>query len=146
GRTVASKPTPDNMSYASSDLSIIPGLVKKTNDIEVKVYGKASGHIEYRRSATNIEKVYVNFSDDGRDVYAGRETMQVNPRGNSTYTADVHVTGTNPGVMDLKITFGPLGGAHPAGLLFTPDTSGAPLTRGYAEYKGKRLKVDGLAP
>jgi hypothetical protein len=146
GKTVASKPTPDNISYASSDLSIIPGLVKKTADINVKVYGKASGHIEYRRSATNIEKVYVNFSDDGRDVYAGRETMQVNPRGNSTYTADVRVTGANPGVMDLKITFGPLGGAHPAGLLFTPDTSGAPLTHGYAEYKGKRLTVESLAP
>lgn len=146
GNPVTAKTTPDAMPYASSDLSVIPGLVQKSNDIDVKVYGTVSGHITYRRTATTIEKVYVNFSDNGRRIYAGRETMQLNSRGNSTYTADLRLSGTDSGVMDLKMTFGPLSGERPAGLVFAPDPSGVPLTRGYAEYNRKRVTVDGLAP
>ena len=104
------------------------GLVRKANDIDVKVYGKMSGHIEYRRSAANIEKTYVNCSDDGRQVFTGPETMQVNPRGNSTYTADLRLTGSSSSILDLKMTFGPLGGERPAGLMFTPDTVRRSLT------------------
>ncbi len=146
GKTVAAKVTPDAISYASTDLSVIPGLVHKTNDIDVKVYGKISGYITFKRTASTIEKVYVDFSDDGRSVYTGRETMRLNPRGNSTYVADVRVTGANTGAMDLTMTFGPLGGPQAAGLVFAPDATGKPQTRGYAEYNGTRLTPDKLVP
>lgn len=146
GAAVAARPTPNAVPYGSSDLSVIPGLVNKTQDIDVKVYGRASGHIEYRRSAASIEKTYVNFSDDGKSVYAGRETMQVNPRGNSTYTADVRLTGDKPGVMNLKMTFGPLSGSPAAKLIFDPDASGTPQSGGYTEYAGQRLNVADLLP
>lgn len=134
------------MPYASSDLSVIPTLVKKTRDIDAKVYGRASGYIQYRRTATSIDKSYVEFSDDGKSVYSGRETMRSSPRGASVYTAQVQLTGPRPRAMDLQVTYGPLGGDRPASLIFAPDATGKPATRGYAEYDGRRLTADDLEP
>ena len=76
----------------------------------------------------------------------GNETMQANPRGNSIYTANVRLTGPKPGLMNLRMTFGPLSGELPAQLIFAPDASGVPLTNGYVEYDGKRLNVQDLTP
>ena len=149
GKPVVTKVTPDTIPYGSTDLSVIPGLVRKTDEIDeidVKVYGQVSGHIAFRRTASSIDKVYFDFSDDGRTVYAGRETMALNPRGNSTYTADLRLTGANSGRMDLTMTFGPVVGSEQAGLVFAPDASGKPQTRGYTEYNGTRLTVDKLVP
>ena len=146
GAPVPAKATPSSVPYGSSDLSIIPTLVRKTNETDVKVYGRASGHIEYRRSATRISKTYVNYSDNARSTYSGRESMQINVQGNSTYSADLQVTGANTGAMNLTMTFGPLGGDQPARLIFDRDATGAPMSRGYAEYNGKRLSVDRLVP
>lgn len=146
GGTVAPEATPASVPYGSSDLSIIPTLGSKTNATDVKVYGRASGHIAYRRTAGRISKTYVNFSDDGRSTYNGSETTLINMGGNSTYTADVRVSGAKAGVMKLTMTFGPLSGDRPARLIFDRDASGMPMSRGYAEYNGKRLSVDQLVP
>lgn len=147
---VAANPTPDDMPYAISDLSAIDKYVRKSSDIDVKVYGRHSGYIQYRRTMTGmggtIEKRYVDYSDDGQSVYTGSETMRIDPRGRSTYTANVKLAGPRPGVMNLKITFGPLGGELPAKLVFARDQSGQPLTHGFAEYGGRRLNVDRLVP
>src|SRR3546814_14758774 len=67
--------------------------------------------------------------------------MQANPRGRSTYTAQIKLAGSTPGAMDLKMTFGPLGGKLPAQIVFTADEAGTPLTHGYAEYDGRRIDV-----
>ncbi|MCB2080475.1 MAG: hypothetical protein KDE55_22630 [Novosphingobium sp.] len=143
---VAARPTPDAMRYASSDLSIVPSLLKKAQDIEAKVYGRVSGYIEYKRTMTSIEKVYVGYSDDGRNTYSGRETMQINPGGRSTYAADITLSGAVPGRMDLAITFGPLRGDPAAEIIFDIDASGRAVSRGYAEFGGKRLHVRDLEP
>jgi hypothetical protein len=66
--------------------------------------------------------------------------------GNSTYTADLRLSGANTGAMNLTMTFGPLGGDRPARLIFDQEATGAPMSRGYAEYNGKRLTVDQLVP
>lgn len=143
---VAAQPTPVAIPYGSSDLSVVQKYAQASGDIDVKVYGKKSGHISYRRTPDGvIEKTYVDFSDDGRSVYSGTERTQADPRGRSTYTAKLKLTGPKPGEMDLKITFGPLGGELPAQIIFEPDSSGAPQTRGYVEYDGQRLGVDALA-
>jgi hypothetical protein len=145
--TVAAVETPDDMPYASEDLAAVGELLRQGRDIDVKVYGRHSGHIEFRRDSTGtIEKIYTDFSDDGESVYNGSEKMQPNPRGHSTYTAKVRLSGPRPGVMDLVMTFGPLGGSLPAALVFEPDDDGVPLTHGYSEYEGKRLDVGGLVP
>src|SRR3546814_16913490 len=72
--------------------------------------------------------------------------MQANPRGRSTYTAQIKLAGSTPGAMDLKMTFGPLGGKLPAPLVFTADEAGRPLTQGHAEYDGRRIDVRTLVP
>ncbi|MDP3676680.1 MAG: hypothetical protein Q8R44_16545 [Novosphingobium sp.] len=148
GPAVVAKPTPEGMAFASSDLSAVKDQASKPRDIDVKVYGRQSGHLTYRRTPQGvIEKSYVNFSDDGQHVYVGRETMQSNPRGNSTYIADVALTGPRPGTMRLNLTFGPATSFYEmTRILFTPDASGKPLSHGYAEYDGKRLKVEDLTP
>lgn len=143
---VAARPTPDAIPYGSSDLSVVRAFAAASDAIDVKVYGRRSGYITFRRTPAGvIEKTYVDFSDDGLSVYSGRETTQSDPRGRSTYTAKLTLSGRKSGVMDLKITFGPLGGDLPAEIVFGPDASGAPLTRGYVEYDGRRLNVDTLS-
>lgn len=143
---VTAKPTPDAIPYATSDMSLVRAYAAKSQNIDVKVYGRASGHILYRRTPAGIEKTYVNFSDDGRDTYTGREATRSDPRGNSTYTADLRLSGSNSGAMNLTITFGPLAGERPARLVFDRNAAGVPMSRGYAEYNGRRLTVDQLAP
>jgi hypothetical protein len=143
---VAARSTPDAMPYASADLSQLAALVAKSRDIDVRVYGRASGHIEYRRTPARIEKIYADFTDDGHAVYSGRETLRFDPRGNSTYTADIRLAGPRPGVMNLTMTFGPLYGDPPSQLIFAPDVNGKPVTHGYAEYAGTRIEADSLAP
>jgi hypothetical protein len=144
---LAARPTPQKIAYGSSDLSVIMGYARASQDINVKVYGRKAGYITYRHTAAGlIEKTYVGFSDDGQNTYSGSERMEVNPRGHSTYTARVTLSGPRPGTMDLKMTFGPLGANPPARIIFTPDETGSPLTHGYVEYEGQRLTVDTLSP
>jgi hypothetical protein len=147
-RPKPAKRTPDRMGYAVSDLSVVKDYAHKAHNIDAKVYGRRSGHITYRRTpAGMIEKTYVDFSDDGTQTYSGRETMKNNPRGNSIYVADVKLTGPRPGIMKMKITFGPATDFYnPTKILFGPDSSGKPSSEGYAEYSGKRLEVGALVP
>jgi hypothetical protein len=60
--------------------------------------------------------------------------------------ADLTLTGPRPGRMDLQVTFGPLGGPLPARIVFDPDASGRPSSRGFAEFGGHRLDVADLVP
>lgn len=144
---VAAQPTPDPVPYASTDLSAVGKFATANQDIDVKVYGHKSGYIRYRRTPEGeTEKTYVDFSDDGEEVYSGSEKMDANPRGRSTYTAKIKLVGPRSGAMDLKMTFGPLGGELPARLIFSPDEAGEPLTRGDAEYDGRRIDVNSLVP
>lgn len=146
GPAITPTPTPDIIPFSSSDMSLVLPYATKSQNIDVKVYGRAAGHILYRRTPAGIEKTYAEFSDDGRDVYTGREATRFDLRGNSTYTANLRVSGANSGVMELTMTFGPLGGALPARLVFDRDSAGQPMSRGYAEYNGRRLSVDKLLP
>jgi hypothetical protein len=147
GRPKAAEPTPDETADGSDDLSQVAAYARSSQTIDVKVYGRAGGYIRFRRSPGGlIEKDYVGFSDDGKSVYAGSETFKANPSGNSLYTADVRLSGPHPGIMQLQMTFGPLGGPTPARLSFAADASGKPATRGFAEYGGERLSVDTLLP
>ncbi|GGC05411.1 hypothetical protein GCM10011494_24970 [Novosphingobium endophyticum] len=143
---VAARPTPSNIPYGKTDLSVVKEFAKQSRDIDVKVYGRASGHIEYRRTPAKIVKTYVNFSDDGQSVYSGSEALQVNPQGNSTYVAKVALSGPKPGRMDLTVTFGPISGNLPARIVFDHGADGQPALRGFAEYDGRRLDVADLVP
>lgn len=69
-----------------------------------------------------------------------------NPRGTSVYTADITLSGQDRGRVDLTVSFGPVSGEVPATIIFTPNANGVPLSRGYAEYNGRRLNVSDLLP
>jgi hypothetical protein len=144
---VAVQPFP-NLAYSHSDLSVVKAYAEEPQNINVKVYGRASGYITYRRTPDGlIEKTYHNFSDDGRNVYSGSERMEPNPAANrSTYTADLKLSGPTPGETKLKVTFGPLNSRPPSPIIFEKDASGQPLSFGYAQYGSRRLEVSSLVP
>ncbi len=146
GPVVKARPTPVNKAGDASNMAIVPRLAEQSKAIEVKVYGRASGHIDYSRAGPLITKTYVAFSDDGINRYDGRESTRIEIGGLSTYEADVRLAGPKPGEMKLKVTFGPLSGERPSAIVFTPDAEGKPLSAGYAAYDGKRLEVSGLLP
>ena len=146
GKTVAAKPTPTSLPYAITDLSVAKSYARSGQDIDVKVYGKASGYISYQRSAGLVRKTYVDFSDDGTSVYSGTETTKANPRANSTYSADMTLSGPKPGRMRLSVTFGPITGDLPAKILFDKGDDGKPISAGFAEYDGRRLQLSDLQP
>lgn len=146
GPAVPARATPDRVPYGIADLSAVAAYARSSHDSDIKVYGRASGQILYRRTPTRIEKTYVRFSDDGRSVYSGTESLAIDPRGRSTYTARIELTGPRPGRMDLTITFGPMGGRLPAGIVFDRGADGLPLSRGFAEYDGQKLDVAALVP
>ena len=144
GKPLAPRPWPATIAGSARDLSVIPGLARRDQNLDLRVYGKVSGHIVYRRKGGLIEKTYADFSDDGRHVYRGFERMDANPRAVSTYTAAIDLVGSVPGAMHLTVTFGPLGGDRPARLIFADEGNGRPVSHGYAEYGGKRLDIADL--
>ncbi len=144
GPSIPARRTPPKVSYGITDLSAVKAYAHSSRDIHVRVYGRTSGHIDYDRTPEKVEKVYTNFSDDGLNVFSGREVTLPNPRGNSTYMARIDLAGPRPGRMDLKLTFGPLGGSMPARIVFDQGADGQPLSQGYAEYAGQRQEVSKL--
>ena len=152
---VAATTTPDDIPYALTDLSLLDAVIRRKGNVDVRVDGKHSGYIHYRRTSAGItsgliEKSYVNFSDDGERFYTGTEKMLSAPGSDSVYTAEVQMFGKGGGsprgAMDLKLTFGPLRGQLPAEIIFVAVESGKPQSYGYSEYNGTRLSVDTLIP
>jgi hypothetical protein len=145
---------------ATVDSPVMPGSTTDLNkafefqalqqNIDVTVYGQHSGYITYKQLKTSAtrsthEKYYYNYADHPQAVWNGSEVMNANLGGNSVYTADITLTGKNPGVMKLKATFFRLGGTSlPARLIFDEDAAGEPQTGGYVTYDGKTLTFDGI--
>ncbi len=144
---VGARATPRDIVYGTDDMSALEDFLQQSREIDVKVYGRISGHIHYRRTARGtVHKVYNEFSDGDGAVYNGSERTQLNPRGNSTYTADITLAGAAVGRMDLQVTFGPPQGEIPAQIIFTEDAAGMSLSHGFTEYGGKRFNVEDLLP
>lgn len=150
GEPVATVDTPVHPK-STTDLTAAEDYLEAEANIDVIVHGKHSGYLTYKQQKPNRfqslhEKRYYDFSDDGDSVFNGAEIMNANLAGNSVYTADVTLTGSKPGRMKLKATFGRLGGAGvvPARLIFDEDASGEPQTGGFVEYGGKRLTFEGI--
>lgn len=146
GPTVAPQPFPD-LAYSHSDLSLVRPYAEEGLAVDVKVYGRDSGYLTYRRTPDHlIEKTYHNYSDDGLNFYSGTERMEGHFDARSTYTADLKLSGPTRGETKLKVTFGPLRDNLPAQIIFDEDETGTPLSYGYAQYGSRRLEVSSLAP
>ncbi len=141
--------TPDNISYSIKDLSLLSTMTKNVQGI---VTGKRSGSINYISSEVNpyvgtTEAQYVNFSDDGVNFYNGYEKINYVFYSETRYEANLKLTGIIPGEMNFRATFGPIGTAPEAKLIFDTDPAdGKPKSYGYVKYNGVTLNVSDLIP
>ncbi|MCU6798154.1 hypothetical protein OB236_39110 [Paenibacillus sp. WQ 127069] len=145
-KPVPIKPTTDNIPYGIKDLTVLNSVY---SNIDGKIAGKRSGYISYLNNVSpnysgKTETQYVNFSDDGVNFYNGYEKVHYNYAGESRYEANIKLTGTKQGEMNLRATFSVPGGATPARLLFETDVDGKPKSYGYAKYNGIILNIEDL--
>lgn len=144
--------TPDSVPYGVCGDALLAGI--PDINISGKIAGKHSGYIEYTRTGTppvqalmgKISARYVNYSDDGKSFYNGYEQSAFPFSTESTYEADISLTGMQQGEMKLRVTFAAIQGEKPAQILFDDADDGKPKSYGCATYKGKTLYVTDLLP
>ncbi|MNR39962.1 hypothetical protein D3C85_1582100 [compost metagenome] len=116
--------------------------------MEGKIAGKHSGYIVYAKHVSgysgSTEAKYVDYSDDGEHFYQGYEKINYNAVAESRFEADLQLSGPVSGEMKFRATFGGLGGAMPAKLLFDSDIDEKPKSYGYATYNGTTLHITDL--
>jgi hypothetical protein len=122
-------------------------------NVEGKIAGKHSGHIEYQREGRkpfqafmgSIGSKYVDYSDDGKTFYNGFERVSYSPVRESVYEADLEMTGAQQGEMKLRATFSRIAFGQPPKLLFEKADDGRPKSFGHVSYNGVTLKIEDLA-
>ncbi|MGN6711205.1 hypothetical protein [Anaerocolumna jejuensis] len=140
--------SPDNIPYGTKDLTILSTV---SGNVSGKIAGKKCGYIDYVRQVNpdytgKTETTYVNFSDDGLNFYNGYEKLNYNYSGESRYESNIQLTGSKPGIMNFRATYGPVRAAKPAELLFDIDTDGNPKSFGTVTYNGVTLNISDLIP
>jgi len=148
--------TPDDIPYSIKGIrgGLKLWLVPNNANIEGKIPGKHSGYIEYKRRGKwpmqsmigEVESRYVNYSDDGKNFYNGFERVKYSIFEESTYEADIELSGEQKGEMRLRATFSKIVGDTPPKLLFDQSEDGRPKSFGYAEYNGVRLNIEDMLP
>jgi hypothetical protein len=137
--------TTDHIRYGIKDLTVLDSV---NPNVEGKIAGKHSGHMNYIRNVTGYsgktEAEYVNFSDDGENFYNGYEKVHYSIADGSRYEANLQLTGSRQGEMKFRAAFSALGGPKPAKLLFDIDADGKPKSYGYASYNGITLNIADL--
>lgn len=151
---VAVQRTPDAISYGIKGIKGALSLwLPPDVNIEGRIAGRHSGYLEHRRQGRkpvqlmvgSIESRYVNYSDDGKTFYSGFERIRYSPVAETTYEADLEMTGEQQGEMKLRATFSKISSGPPK-LLLEDAEDGKPKSHGYAEYKGVRLNIEDMAP
>jgi len=141
--------TPENIPYGVKDREKL--WIQPNQNINVKIAGKYSGYIEYKRQGkedtaqrmSSVESRYVNFSDDGKVFYNGFERTTYSLNGEYIYETDLEMIGPIKGEMKFRITFSEVGGEH-VKLLFDTAEDGKPKSYGFAEYNGTRINVEDM--
>lgn len=91
----------------------------------------------------SAETVYVNFSDDGKTFWNGKEELTYGYQKETVYRADLELSGREQGEMKLQAVFSAMG-QGPVRLLFDPDENGKPKSRGYSSYRGITWKIEDM--
>ncbi len=144
---IPSKPVPivtttEKIPYGTSDLNQFYSSVSGVALWQIA--GKSSGYVILSYTGT-MEAQYINYSDDGVNFYNGYEKSSINFTGESSYEANLQLTGPIPGIMNLRATFGPIFGVKPAcPLLFDIGADGQCKSYGYATYNGVTLYINDL--
>ena len=89
---------------------------------------------------------YVDYSDDGRTVLSGVEKLETQGgTATTTYEADLHRTGEDPGEMVLRLSFTQDSWNEPVRLSFAGAADGKPASWGHTTYGGETLRVEDMA-
>lgn len=154
GATVAAMLIPDDIPYGFKGENGGESLRNTpSSDISGKIIGNHSGHITYTRQGQqpapalmgSIEVTYTNFSDDGKTFYDGYEKSKFTFMGESSYEANLAMTGEQQGEMMLRATFSQSSYEKPPLLLFEAADDGKPKSYGYAKYKDEQLNIEDLS-
>ncbi len=141
---VPAKDTPDDIPYAVES----PELLANNGLRGGRIIGRHSGECEIKSEwrsegglsgESRIE--FSDFSDDGSGCYTGFESVSQSANGEVRYVANLVLAGERAGKMDMKLVFRSGSYARPPRICFDPDETGAPASRGYAEYNGQRIDM-----
>ena len=159
--TVRTVPTPDTIPYAMDARYLFPQPEDAVSSgrIAGKQSGEARFSIDNGQDASGASQngprfsrklVYDSFSDDGIHFLNGSETIQMNEKGETIYTADLRRTAgasrEEEGFMKLRLTFSrtSLDGSALPSLLFDPAEDGNPRRFGTAQFGGRTIRVEDL--
>lgn len=155
GEPVAPVAVPDHIPYAISGTAAERALREPSAPVTSgRIAGRHSGHIEFERVSADLTRGvagsvtvhYVAFSDDGRSVYEGSESLVSSFSEDTVYEADVTLTGPVPGRMQLRATWAPSAATEPARLRFETAADGRPGTFGFARYGDQERNIADLVP
>jgi hypothetical protein len=142
--------TPEDIPY-SIELNNISWSTLDKN-IQGKIAGKHSGYMEYKRQGKepmqgimgSTEATYVNYSDDGKTFYNGFEKSNYSFMTETTFEANVEMTGEQEGEMKFRATFSKGDYNNSPRLLFEEAEDGKPKSYGYVRYGGVELNIEDL--
>ncbi|MGO4533500.1 hypothetical protein [Leifsonia sp. 2MCAF36] len=147
GEPVATVPTPSPpygiRGDAARELLSRPAPVFPSG----RIAGASSGYVEFERTSDGrgsfaASARYVDYSDDGLNVYNGFERSSGSLAGGAVYEAELELQGEPSGEMRLRATWS--GAEDGTRLLFGAGEDGAALSHGFARYGGATVRVDDL--
>lgn len=155
GAPVPVATVPDHIPYAiSGDEAEVTLRRALEPTVRGRVAGRHSGYLEIERTTGDLARgkagsnmaEFVNFSDDGKNIYNGTESVISSFLEDTVYEADLELTGPITGEMRLRATWSPLTGQEPSRLRFETASDGRPASFGFARYGEKRHEIADLLP
>jgi hypothetical protein len=113
-----------------------------------RIAGAHSGYLEFERSSDgrgtwSATSRYVDYSDDGRNVYNGVERSSGSMMGGAVYEADLELAGGIDGEMRLRASWSGVG--QGTRLLFGTADDGELQSHGFARYGETVMRIEDLA-
>ncbi|WP_285114252.1 hypothetical protein [Leifsonia sp. fls2-241-R2A-40a] len=113
-----------------------------------RIAGAHSGYLEFDRSSDghgtwSAASRYVDYSDDGRNVYNGVERSSGSMTAGAVYEADLELVGDIGGEMRVRASWSGVGDG--TRLLFGQADDGTPQSHGFARYGDTVLRIQDLA-
>lgn len=149
GESVPTVPTPAAPPYAIGGEEARAIIGRTAAAIPAgRIAGAHSGYLEFERASdgrgtSSARSRYVNYSDDGVDVYNGTESLHGSMLDGVVYEADLSVTGGDTvGEMRLRAQWS--GVREGTRLLFGTMEDGRPQSHGFARYGDREVRVEDL--
>jgi hypothetical protein len=148
GQPVPATQTPATTPYAIEGPEAAALLARTAAFIPSgRIAGAHSGYLAFERSSDSrgtwsAEARYVDYSDDGRNVYDGVERSRGSIVSGAVYEADLTLTGDVGGEMRLRASWSGIGDG--TRLLFGSGDDGSPRSFGFARYGDRVRRIEDL--